>query len=120
MKESLSFVIETKGQEENILALTELLQQFSVEVTFTEHHLYLDYDKQAVNNIRTRGAGRKSILSEHTVREVYDYSLGHSASDAAIFAGVSLRSYQRHVARYRAIGLWQSDKEIAKDLYFGQ
>ena len=120
MKETLSFLMETKGQEENIQALAELMQPFSVSVTFTENYLYLEYDKQAVNNIRTRGAGRKSIISEHTIREVFEYSLNHSTSDTAVFAGVSLRSFQRHVARYKENGIWCSESELAEMLYFGQ
>ena len=119
-KEYIMLQVKTEGQEDRIQSLKELLEQFCIDITYSDEFLYFNFEKDKIKNVKTRGAGRKSIMSEHTIREVFDYSLSHSAAETAQFAGISMRTYQRHVAKYKVSGFWSTGSQIADMLYFGQ
>ncbi len=59
-----------------------------------------------------RNAGKRRKLGKlRRICEVYLYRQNHSAAEAADYAGLLLRSYQRRVKKYKENGLWGKEAE---------
>lgn len=59
-----------------------------------------------------RNAGKRRKLGKlRRICEVYLYRQSHSAAEAADYAGLLLRSYQRRVKKYKENGLWGKEAE---------
>lgn len=100
----------------DIEKLQEALALCGVDVKVNSGSVTFEYDKDELARIRTRGAGRKTIMSGHTIGEVYLYSLEHTPAETAEYAGMSLRTYYRNVAKCKTANRWTDDETL---LYFG-
>lgn len=96
--------------------LQEALALCGVKVESNTGNVYFNFDADELARIRYRGAGRKSIMSKRLISEVYLYALEHTAAETAAYAGMSLRTYQRNVAKCKAGNKWTDDENL---LYFG-
>ena len=117
MKEEITIKIDRES--DNTAAIEELrslLKPFGISVEASTGEMWLEYDPKAVDQNRTRGAGRKQKSSEKTIAEAFTYSLTHTMKEIAEFTGLSESTCKRLIKRYRDNGLWHADMDL---LYFG-
>ena len=94
-------------------SLNDTIISSGVRLTFTgaeaEPHCIVSFTK----NIVKRNAGKKrSIGHAHTVSEVFVFRKTHTSAESADFAGVSIRTYQRRVNKYKSLSRWHEDNHL--------
>ncbi len=104
---------ETKQFQKDIEKLNEHLVKSGVHLTLNiagdSATVILSY----VNNVAKRNAGRKKNKGQaKSVSEVFVYRKNHSSKETALYAGVSIRTYQRRVKTYKEINRWHEDNHL--------
>ena len=109
MNEYISIALDGEPDQESIAQLNELLRLAgaSADIYRNEHYNYLaltiKYDKEVVEQKRTRGAGRNKMQSDRacTYGQVLAMLKENTAQDVAAYLGMSRATLFRRLKEYK-------------------
>ncbi|SEA80686.1 hypothetical protein SAMN05216349_13026 [Oribacterium sp. KHPX15] len=116
---SLKIVLQEMNQK-NTTELAKDIEELNVLLVKSGVHLTLNSAGESanvvlsyVNNIAKRNAGRKKMIGQaKTVSDVFNYRKSHTSEEAAAYAGIGIRSYQRRVKKYKELNRWHEDNPL--------
>ena len=104
---------DTTELAKDIKELNVLLVKSGVHLTLNSSGESANVVLSYVNNIAKRNAGRKKMIGQaKTVADVFNYRKSHTSEEAAAYAGIGIRSYQRRVKKYKELNRWHEDNPL--------
>lgn len=83
----------------------------------TDTYVEFSIDNDAIKNVTSRNAGRRTKTTGFTCSEIYHYREMHTQMETASHLGVNIRTYQRMEKSVKDAGFWYDGSEVPFQRY---